>query len=69
MRFRDQRQTLLKEIDTPDPEIAATPRWISARASGFVIAFVRKVAPPTPLANRRSRRAKPAPKVVDPWSQ
>lgn len=58
MKFSTQRETLLKQIDTPDPEIAATPRWISPRLKcmGFEIAKARKVTQPTPVDNRASKR-------------
>lgn len=58
MKFSTQRETLLKQIDTPDPEIAATPRWISPNLNylGSEIAKARKVTQPTPAENRASKR-------------
>ena len=57
MRFSDIRQTLLKKIDTPDPENPAKPKWISAQASGYIAAGMKQAEIPLREANRRTRRA------------
>lgn len=70
MRFRDNRQTLLKGIDKFDPfpsegddeeepiVIVATPRWISPKASGYLAAEMAggEKDLPQPVPSRRTHR-------------
>lgn len=63
MRYRDRRRVLLKGVDVADvpaceePATLATPRWISARASGYIAAQMAGVDVPEPIPNRRDRRS------------
>lgn len=59
MRFADDRQTLTKNVDTPDRERSATPRMLSPyMPDGFSVREgVAASEIPRPQPNRGSRRA------------
>jgi hypothetical protein len=75
LKFANERQTLLKNIDTPDPEISVTPRWLSPVASGYYIAKGRGVLDLIPHPKPKFKRAKPRrrvrgvaiPRDLQPW--
>jgi hypothetical protein len=66
---------LLKNIDTPDPEISATPRQLSPVASGYLIAKGRGVLDLIPRPKPKFKRVKPRrrvrgvaiPRDLQPW--
>lgn len=63
MRFRDNRQVVLKGIDTPEippldaPNVPwATPKFISPTASGYMAAQMADKSAPQRVPNRTERR-------------
>jgi len=73
MRFRDQRDVLLKGIDQRDRDNPATPRWISPYRSGFVAAHLAEKSPFVPVSKprklklRRRLRGVAIPPDQQPW--